>query len=184
MTVINSFTFFTFGPLSPPQKINKVKIKTNKIMYSTSKWMYLVPTFSMSCSSDFRLGEGTEFEMGNWDTRVLMFCLLKANQSCQPSFTPLKKLLMGPAQCKVVKFTHFPSAAQGLQVQILGADTTRHQVMLWWHPTKNRGRLPQILAQGQSSSPKKKSYLILDIHLLFSQSFPNLDDFNTPLGNW
>src|SRR3712207_7138863 len=43
-------------------------------------------------------------------------------------------------------------------VLILGMDLyAAHQAMLWWHPTyKNRGRLVQMLAQGQSSSSKRR----------------------------
>ena len=39
----------------------------------------------------------------------------------------------------VVKFSHSPLAAWGLQVQILGVDLhTAHQAMLWWHPTQKK----------------------------------------------
>ena len=74
----------------------------------------------------------------------------------------------------MVEFTCSAWAAQGLQVQIPGADLcTAHQAMLWWHPTYKieedrhrcelRDNLPQqreedwqqMLAQGQSSSPQK-----------------------------
>ena len=60
----------------------------------------------------------------------------------------------------VVKFTHSAWVAQGSQVQILGLELyTAHQAMLWWHPAcKSGGRLEQMLAKGQSSSPKKKSH--------------------------
>ena len=78
---------------------------------------------------------------------------------------------------QVVKLTGSTSAAQGSLVWILSSDLcTAHQAMLWWHPTyKNQNDLQlgyttmrwgfgekknkeedwqQMLAQGQSSSPK------------------------------
>ena len=50
-------------------------------------------------------------------------------------------------------------AAQGLRVLILGADLcTTHQAMLWLYPTyKIEEDWQQILAKGQSSSPKKQN---------------------------
>ena len=73
----------------------------------------------------------------------------------------------------MVKFAHFTSAAWGLQDLIQGADLhTAHQAMLWWCPIykveedwrdvssgtiflkRKQGRLAQMLAQGQSFSPK------------------------------
>ena len=55
----------------------------------------------------------------------------------------------------MVKFAHSASAAWGSQVWILGTDLhAAHQAMLWWRPTYKIGRLAQMLAQGQSSSPK------------------------------
>ena len=59
----------------------------------------------------------------------------------------------------MVGFVYSASVAWGLQVQIPGTDLhTAHQAMLWWSPTykKNGGRMAQMLAQGQSSSPKKE----------------------------
>ena len=59
----------------------------------------------------------------------------------------------------VVKFTCFALAAQGSRVWILGRDLqTAHQAMLWQHPTyKTEEDWQQTLAQGQSSSPEKKT---------------------------
>ena len=57
----------------------------------------------------------------------------------------------------VVKLVHSTSAAWGSQVQILGMDLySAHLAMLLvaFH-IQNRERLAQMLAQGQSSSPKK-----------------------------
>ena len=50
------------------------------------------------------------------------------------------------------------SAARVSLVKILGTDLhTTHQAMLWRHPTgKIEEDWQQMLAQGQSSSPKKK----------------------------
>ena len=58
----------------------------------------------------------------------------------------------------VVKFARSALTAQSSQVQIPGADLhTAHQAMLWWRPTyKMGGRLAWMLAQGQSSSSKKR----------------------------
>ena len=74
----------------------------------------------------------------------------------------------------VIKFVCFASAAQGLRVQIPGTDLhTTHQAMLWqnptnkveedWHrcylsffPKQKQEGWQQILAQAQSSSPKKR----------------------------
>ena len=58
----------------------------------------------------------------------------------------------------VVKFTCSTSAAQGLHAGVQGMDLhTAHQAMLWWCPTyKIEEDWQQMLAQGQSSSPKKK----------------------------
>ena len=58
----------------------------------------------------------------------------------------------------MVKFVHSASAGQGSQVWIPGVDLhTIHQAILWQHLTyKNRGRLAQMLAQGQCSSPKQR----------------------------
>ena len=58
----------------------------------------------------------------------------------------------------VVKFTRSTSVAQGSQVWILGTDLhTAHPAMLWQHPTdKIEKDWQQMLAQGQSSSPKQK----------------------------
>ena len=58
----------------------------------------------------------------------------------------------------VVKFTRSDSTAQSVQVQILVTDLhTTHQGVCGSVPhAKNRGRLAHMLAQGQSSSSKKK----------------------------
>ena len=57
----------------------------------------------------------------------------------------------------VVKFAHSASAAQGSWVWIPGVDRhTAQQAMLWWRPTYKIGILAQMLAQGQSSSSKKR----------------------------
>ena len=58
----------------------------------------------------------------------------------------------------MVKFMCSTLAAWGLPVWILGVDLhTTHQAMLWWHPTyKIEEDCQQMLAQGQSSSPKKE----------------------------
>ena len=66
------------------------------------------------------------------------------------------KDLWGSPDGVVVKFTHSALAAQGSGVWILGTDlhTTHHAVVA--SDIQNRGRLAQILAEGQSSSPKKK----------------------------
>ena len=60
----------------------------------------------------------------------------------------------------VVKFVRSTLAAWSLQVCILGADPhTTHQAVLLQHPTyKTEEDWQQMLAQGQSSSPKKKSF--------------------------
>ena len=47
----------------------------------------------------------------------------------------IKHVGEGSAHGPVVKFMRSASAAQGSQVQILGADLhTAHQAMLWQHP--------------------------------------------------
>ena len=58
----------------------------------------------------------------------------------------------------VVKFAHSASVTQGSRVRILGMDLdTAHQAMLWRCPTyKLEEDWKQMLAQGQSSSPKEK----------------------------
>ena len=56
-----------------------------------------------------------------------------------------------------VKFARSASVARGSWVQILGMDLRDiYQAILWQHPTYNRGRLAQMLAQGQSSSQKQQ----------------------------
>ena len=50
--------------------------------------------------------------------------------------TPIKRTTRGQPGGAVVKFVHSASVAQGLWVQITGADLhTTCQAMLWWHPT-------------------------------------------------
>ena len=58
----------------------------------------------------------------------------------------------------VVKFVHSTSSARGLRVQIPGADlhTTHLSHALVPSHIRSRRRLAQMLAQGQSSSPKIK----------------------------
>ena len=58
----------------------------------------------------------------------------------------------------VVKIEHSASAALGLPVRILAVEaSTTHQDMLWQAShIQNRGRWAQMLAQGRSSSKKKK----------------------------
>ena len=57
----------------------------------------------------------------------------------------------------VVKFVCSTSAAQGSSISIPGTVLhTAHQAMLWWCPTyKIEEDWQQMLAQHQSSSPKK-----------------------------
>ena len=74
-------------------------------------------------------------------------------------FRAIKK--MGPRSqpsVVVVKFVCSASVAQDSQVHIPGTDLhTTHQAMLWQVVShiQNRGSLAQMLAYGQSSSPKK-----------------------------
>ena len=58
----------------------------------------------------------------------------------------------------MVNSTCSASAARGTLVQILGVGLhAAHQAMLWQASyIQNRGRLAQKLAQGHSSTPKKK----------------------------
>ena len=67
----------------------------------------------------------------------------------------------------MVKFSCSASAAWGLLAgNHRRGPSTAHQAMLWWRLTSNRGRLAQMLAQGQSSSKKRKEKNIYS--LLFS----------------
>ena len=82
----------------------------------------------------------------------------------------------------VVRFVHSASVAPGLWVWPLGVNLhTAHQAMLWQHPThRNRGRLAQMLAQGQSSLPKKTPIYGLDMLLnyCFHVSFLQISIFS------
>ena len=76
------------------------------------------------------------------------------------------QLVVGCPDGAPLKSMYSASAAQGLHVQILGADLhTVHQAMLWWRPTyKVEEDWQRMLAQGLSSSPKqtnKKTQLIM-----------------------
>ena len=68
------------------------------------------------------------------------------------------QILWGPGGV-VVKFVHSALVAQGSWVWIPGADlhtgSSSHAVEA--SHTQNRGRLAQMLAQGQSSSPNKQT---------------------------
>ena len=70
----------------------------------------------------------------------------------------LKSISWGWPSGIVVKFTHSALKAWGSWVQIPGADLhTAHQATLWRHPTyKIDEDRQQILALGQSSSPKNR----------------------------
>ena len=80
------------------------------------------------------------------------------NKISSPLVPPSKKkqFVRGQPSSAVVKFACSALVAWGLQVQILGANLhTAHQAMLWCHPTyKIEEDWQQLLAQGQSSSPK------------------------------
>ena len=63
----------------------------------------------------------------------------------------------------VVVFLHSVSVAQGSQVWTLGADLHAGHAVAASH-VQNRGRLAQMSAQDQSSSPKKKKCVYMYIY--------------------
>ena len=78
----------------------------------------------------------------------------------QTKVTAVIKNMRGLSNGIIVEFVHSTSAAQSSQVQIPGMDLHIGPCCGGIPQTKkNRGRLAQMLAHGQSSSPKKKMKL-------------------------
>ena len=78
-----------------------------------------------------------------------------------PWFQTLLKrdTILGQPSGIVVKFSVLCFGGLGLQVQIAGTDLHRSSSYAWWWATyKIEERSAQMLAQGQSPSPKKKDY--------------------------
>ena len=83
----------------------------------------------------------------------------------------------------MVKFALSSLMAQGSQVLILGVDphpSSGHAVVA--SHIQNRGRLTQMLTQGQSSSPKKKKKELFLVFLIISPTRPvfSVTAWNTP----